>query len=371
MAKSPNSENGECNEGFEDAAAVLPHKPKAVTPAPLAPESEPSNEPPAENDETPAKKHLMNERVGQGPPDLAFTAEHVHKITNGNYNYVIPFGLPGSGKTTFLASFFKYINESQYLDSEIVSTIRGEVQTSADFAGQAMINNWQRLFDLGDFLGSTEVGELGIRKLSYKVTPNIGQKTPFTFSVIEVSGEDLVKVIADVGRVPKLPKAIEAVFKNKCIRTSIVLVIHPNKLENDELFHNLYQWLKSNLDAHRLNNFSLVIMIANPTLAREILLQKRPDTEDQDEDEWPFIYLKEYTPMTYAIYNGWAKTKRVISLFKVGDIKPIETKDGPIDRIDSFDSRSAYKVFEWMYHQFTGKELGRTKFQKIIKWLGE
>lgn len=305
----------------------------------------------------------FDDMVGSGNPNAAFTPADARLRTG---NYIIPFGLPGSGKTTFLASFFKYIDESPHLNSEIVNFERNKVP---NFAGQAMMTEWQRVFNSGKFLDATQIGELGIRELTYNVQPNIGQKTQFNFSVIEVSGEDLVKVIAESGRDPKLPAAVEEVFKNKRIRVSIVLVVHPNQLENDLLFNNLFSWLRRNVKM-RLQTFSLMIIIANPELALKRLHKRRPDTKGQDDlsrNKLALIYLQEFAPKTFSMYNGWAQKKRSISPFYVGDIETTETEDASIERIVRFDNKDARQIFKWMYHQFTGKSLGRTMLQKIIK----
>jgi hypothetical protein len=303
--------------------------------------------------------------VGRGNVASAFTEADAKTRTG---NYIIPFGLPGSGKTTMLASLFKYIDESPLLNSEIVIPERKKVP---NYAGQAMLNDWQRIFNSGRFLGATEVGDLGIRELTYKVQPNKGQRTTLDFSVIEVSGEDLVKVIADTGRDPKLPGAIATLFTNPRVRPVIVLVVHPNQLENDLLFNNLHAWLRRNVKA-RMSSFSLAVVIANPDLALSRLHNRRPDTAGQDTlgGKMSMVYLQEFAPKTYAIFNGWEKSKRAISPFYVGDIKSTETQDEVLERIVRFEDRNASQIFAWAYHQFTGRKLGRTRIQQWVKKLG-
>lgn len=304
--------------------------------------------------------------VGNASLNAAFTADDA-KLRKGNY--IIPFGLPGSGKTTFLASLFKYIDESPLLDSQIVVPERRKVP---NYAGQAMLNEWQRIFNAGRFLGATQVGDIGIRELTYDVRPNKGQRTKLTFNVIEVSGEDLVKVIANMEHDPRLPAALEAVFMNKSIRPLIALIVHPNQIENDLLFANLTSWLSRNVK-HRIGAFPLAVIIANPSLALARLHKRRPETKGQDRlgGKLSLLYLQEFAPQTFAIYNGWSKSKRAISPLYVGEIEKNYDNDELVERISQFDNRNSSQVFGWIYYQFTGRKLGRSLMQRLFKMINE
>lgn len=308
----------------------------------------------------------FDELVGGAHLDAAFTAEDA-KQRKGNY--IIPFGLTSSGKTTFLASLFKYIDESPLLDSQIVIPERRKVP---NYAGQAMLNKWQEVFNTGRFLGPSQVGDIGIRELTYEVQPNKGQRTKLIFNVIEVAGEDLEKVIAKEGLDPRLPAAIEAVFLNKNIRPVIVLVVHPNQIENDLLFGNLMSWLNRNVK-HRIKTFSLAVIVANPDLALHRLHKRRPDTVGQTrlDGKLAVMYLQIFAPRTFAIFNGWTKAKRAISPFYVGEIEQLERGQDALERIVDFDRRNASQVFGWVYRQFTGRKLGHSWLKRIFRNINE
>ncbi|WP_147127188.1 hypothetical protein [Shimia ponticola] len=302
------------------------------------------------------------ELVGSGGSEAAFTAEDARSRSG---NYVIPFGLPGSGKTTLLASLFKYIDESPNLQNEIIIPERRKVP---NYAGQAMLNQWQKVFNSGRFLGATPVGADAIRELTYEVVPLKGQKTKLNFSVVEVSGEDLVRVVAREGSNPRLPDALEALFKNSRVRPTIILVVHPNKLENDLLFHNLFTWLNRNVK-DRIKTFSLAVVIANPSLALHRLHQRRTDTVGLDvlTGGLTKIYLQEFAPKTFAIYNSWRKEKRAITPLHVGDIRAFEEGEKTVERIVRFDKRNSSQIFSWIYRQFTGKRLGPGTLARIFR----
>jgi len=309
-----------------------------------------------------AEHDPFDELIGNGGSEAAFTAKDA---STRRGNFVVPFGLPGSGKTTFLATLFKYIDESPNLTSQILISERRGVP---NYAGQAMLNQWQKVFNSGRFLGATQVGADAVRELAYEVVPLIGQKTRLGFNVIEVSGEDLVDVVAREGSNPKLPSALEALFKNANVRTMIVLVVHPNQLENDLLFNNLFIWLNRNVK-HRMPTFSLAVLISNPNLALKHLQKKRPDMIGQDKLSGNIskVYLQEFAPKTFSIYNSWEKNKRAIVPFYVGDIKTVVDEGESYDQITRFDKANAAHVFAWIYKQFTGKKLGQTFLQRLVR----
>lgn len=303
--------------------------------------------------------------VGGAHLDAAFTAEDARQRKG---NYIIPFGLRGSGKTTFLASLFKYIDESPLLDSQIVIPERRKVP---NYAGQAMLNEWQKIFNnAGRFLGATPEGDEYIRELTYEVQPNKGQRTKLLFNVIEVSGEDLQQVIAKEGEDPRLPAAIEAVFLNKNIRPVIVLVVHPNRTDNDLLFGNMMSWLNRNVK-NRLKTFSLAVIVANPDLALRHLHDKRPDMIGQKrlDGKLAIMYLQAFAPRTFAIFNSWLKSKRAITPFYIGKLEKLDGFDK--ERITKFNNRNASQVFGWMYRQTTGRKLGLSFVQRLFRTFNE
>lgn len=303
--------------------------------------------------------------VGSGKSEeAAFTADDARQRKG---NYVIPFGLRGSGKTTLFASLFKFIDESPLLSSKLVVPERHNVP---NYAGQAMLNNWQKIFNSGRFLGATEIGDDAIRELSYEVTPLKGQRTRLFFNVVEVSGEDLEKVVAKEGSDPRLPKSIEALLKNKNVRPLILLVVHPEQPNNDLLFHNLFVWLDRNVGSKK-GLLSLGIVIANPDRALHHLHRRVPSTTGQEKLEGRLLltYLKEFAPKTFAAYNTWEKKKRWILPLYVGKIEEFGSGEDAYEKIIRFDKRNASQLFAWLYLQFTGKRLGATFIQRIFRKL--
>jgi len=306
----------------------------------------------------------FDDLVGSGGSEAAFTEDDADSRRG---HFIVPFGLPGSGKTTFLASLFKFIDESENLTSQIVVPRRGE---GRNYAGQAMLNQWQKVFNQGRFLGATPVGGDAIRELTYEVTPLKGQRARLNFSVVEVSGEDLGRVVAREGSVPRLPDAIAALFRNVRIRVMIVLVVHPNQLENDLLFNNLFIWLNTHA-RDRMKTFSLAVLIANPDLALRRLHKRRPDLQGYDTLAGKVLktYLKEFAPKTHSLYSSWPKRRRAILAFRVGKIETRQEDGKTHERIVQFKKTNAAQFFAWMYQQFTGRKLGLGPLRRLFRWL--
>jgi len=325
-----------------------------------------SDGPEVDTFEDPAEHDPFDDLVGSGGGEAAFSKEDAGSRKG---NFVVPFGLPGSGKTTFLACLFKFIDEAQNLSHRLVVPEPGQGKVK-NYAGQAMLNRWQEVFNKGRFLGATPVGADAIRELTYEVTPLKGQRTMLGFSVVEVSGEDLVRVVAREGRPPRLPDAIAALFQNDGIRAMIVLVVHPDQIDNDLLFNNLFIWLNENA-RDRLKDFSLAILIANPDLALKRLHKRLPDTRVSDRLSGDLlkVYLKEFAPKTHSIYSSWRKESRAILPFRVGEIQTSRQGDETYEQIKLFDKTNSRQFFRWMYRQFTRRELGDGFIQRLFRWL--
>ena len=112
-------------EPAETDRADSDHPPKAEVSSPTA------------QPEDPAARDPFADLVGSGGSDAAFSKADADSRTG---NFVVPFGLHLSGKTTFLAALFKYIDEHENLTSRIVIPKRGKVR---NYAGQAMLNQWE------------------------------------------------------------------------------------------------------------------------------------------------------------------------------------------------------------------------------------
>ena len=293
-----------------------------------------------------------------------FTPEHAE---DKNGPVIIPFGMQGSGKTTFLATLFKLMSEAPALRSEVIVPERDSV---ANFSGQAMLNEWNDLLSNGSFVNPTNTGEENIRDIEIQVTPLRGQRTPLRFSIVEVSGEDLYKVVVTEDHQPSLPKAVELLFTQRKIRPMLILMVHPERRENDKMFENLLLYLRQIMDTGRMDDMPLLVLIPNPARAMAELRSQRPDLQVHKEltPELCPEYLREFAPRTSAIFSRWPKKRRGIMPYYVGTIaKSANNTQETRLKITTYDDTHAKQVFKWIYKQFTGKELGQSWYSSFMK----
>lgn len=296
----------------------------------------------------------------------AFTADHAADKTGP---MIIPFGLPGSGKSTFLATLFKLLTEARSLRSEVIIPERDSI---SNYAGQAMLNEWNDLLTTGRFLDSTPTGAQNIRDVEMQVTPLVGQRRPLRFSIVEVSGEDLLKVVVQGDRQPSLPESVEALFSNRSVRPMLILMVHPERSGNDKMFDNLLLYLRQKMDPGRLNEMPILVLIPNPRRAMAELHLRRPDLQMHKvlSPELCPEYLREFAPRTFAIFSNWPKNRRGIMPYHVGTIGRSE-REGGLERIMVYDDEHAKQVFKWIYTQFTGRKLGQSWYSSFMKLLDD
>ncbi len=327
--------------------------------------------------EPPIKARPVDYRTdfGDNPhKDERPTISHVSAFTKAEAlsrsgNFLVPFGLPGSGKTTFLASLFKLLDESSGLETEIIIPERNKI---ANYAGQALITKWTERWKHGRFLGATPGGDDNIRDIEYKVMPQRGQKTQLTFSVVEVSGEDLKRVIATEHSEPRLPDAIQGIFQNPRIRPIIALIVHPNMADNDVMFDNLFVQLRR-IMGPRLKTVKLMVVVANPPLALARMKQQYPEYSGHQTmtPDIAKLYLKLFAKKTYSILQSWPKQRRAVLPFYVGEVELVSEGDQTYERVKRFDEAHIKLIFRWLYFQFTGKMLGATWWQRLLSGMKE
>ncbi len=356
---SSNEKPGADVRGFSEAPSRFLRKPSAFD---------------ADNEDRITEIDHSAELRGRQPRDAepkrshnltAFTAEHAAEKTGP---VIIPFGLPGSGKTTFLATLFKLLTEARSLKSEVIIPERESV---SNYAGQAMLNEWSDLLTVGRLFDATPAGEHHIRDVEMQVTPLVGQRRPLRFSIVEVSGEDLRKVVVQADSEPSLPQSVEALFTNRSVRPLLILMVHPERSGNDKMFDNLMLFLRQHVDPGRLKEMPMLVLIPNPRRAMAELHMRRPDLQMHKvlTPELCPEYLREFAPRTYAIFSNWTKSRRGIMPYHVGTIGRSE-RDGR-ERIMVYEDEHAKQVFKWIYTQFTGRKLGQSWYSSFLKLLDD
>ena len=131
---------------------------------------------------------------------------------------------------------------------------------------------------------------------------------------------------------------------------------------------NLMQYLDANLDFDIREKASLGLVISDPDAALDYLKKYRSGYETLAELRGEHIldFVKQFAPTTYRIYHEWPNPKRkMITRLYIGDVEAMP--DG--NRLVRPDYRSVEKIFDWIYHQFTGRHPGPTRWQRILSWV--
>lgn len=282
-------------------------------------------------------------------------------------DYLLSFGHPGSGKTTFQSFLSYYIthvgpfNARPLLDPE---------DTALGWEPMATYNDWIKLWRDGRFPPSNPMDDSDIRELTFEVTPREGVKTPLTFSFLEVSGELLREVMAERDRDPALTSTVLRYLANEKIGVILCLIVDPDHdegRENDLLFQNLFTFLDVNLPGFR-DRASLALLISKPETGLDMLKEAKPGFRHYAELRGDLCedYIETFLPATYSILESWPNKKRVqIMTLHLGEV--VEAAGGP--QIRKRDYKDIEKIFGWIYTEFTGERLGPKWWQKALQWI--
>lgn len=288
-------------------------------------------------------------------------------IESKSGNYLVTFGYPGAGKTTFQSFLAYYVNHSSEFRSRLVVSPEDSVQ---GWEPQAIYNEWLKLWRQGIFPRRNEIQDHDIRELSFEVNPKKGVRTPLKFSFLEVSGELMRTVIADEREDPNLTETIRRYFENSSIRMTLVLMIDPDHDqagENDLLFQNLFTFLEVNYPGFA-DRSSLALLISKPERALSMLKNARPGLKHHASlhGELCEDYIEAFLPATYNIFDAWPSTERTsIMTLHLGEMEGSEGDP----RLVSPDYKDISSIFEWFYYDFTRERLGPKWWQRVFEWI--
>ncbi|MEX0730385.1 MAG: hypothetical protein WED00_00125 [Aquisalimonadaceae bacterium] len=284
-------------------------------------------------------------------------------------DYLLSFGYPGSGKTTFQSFLSYYVT---HVGSFQARPLIDPEDSALGWEPMATYNDWIKLWRDGRFPPPNPMDDSDIRELTFEVKPKEGVKTPLTFSFLEVSGELMREVMADRDRDPGLTDTVRRYLANESIRMILVLIVdpeHDQRGENDLLFQNLFTFLDVNFPGFR-ERASLALLISKPDTALYMLKREKPGFRHYAELRGDLCedYIETFLPATYNVLDSWPNQGRVqIMTLHLGEV----VQEGGEPRIVKHDHRDIEKIFSWIYTQFTGARLGPKWWQKALQWIRE
>lgn len=287
-------------------------------------------------------------------------------------NYIMSFGFPGSGKTTFQWFLMQFLMNSGSYRSEIhvPRTVNG-----SDWEGRRIINDWKEQWIEGRFPEPTQAAESDIREITVSAAPTTGKDVKLEFSFLEVSGELLALAMPEIGRAPHLTPLLRAYFENCAkhpnFKIALMLLLHPDVEENDKLFASFMQYLDHEIPGLR-SKMSLGIIVSKPeaSLARlreygaadGRMYYERFDADALED------YLVRFCTETYTVWDSWPDaSKTLLSPLYLGEIQEREGEP----RLVKPDFDHTEEIFLWLFEQFIGERPGPTRWQKMreaLKW---
>ncbi|MFG5379706.1 hypothetical protein [Yoonia sp. R2-816] len=299
-----------------------------------------------------------------------FTAEDA-QARNGNY--VLSLGLGGSGKSTFHSFLLRYIEQSGKLDFEMkIPRLRSGEE---DHQTRNLLNQWRSKWSRGEFVLPTAASEAAIREINYSVVPSQGIKVPLDFGLIEVSGELLKQVQGGRTGRQSLPEAVHHLIANPRVNLVVLMMVHPDTPNNDILLTNFIDYVNQNFQERR-SQISLGVIIANPDRALEQMISQTGGDDASPfshyqrlEDQAVIDYMRTMAPGIMAKWVAWPERDRMLVPMRLGDIDFVvnpNQKGAMIPRLVAPDFTDVEKVFDWLYHRFTGKRRGPTFFQRLF-----
>jgi hypothetical protein len=280
-------------------------------------------------------------------------------------NYILSFGFPGSGKTTFQSFLIYYLTHIGPFNANPVVLPE---ESALGWEPMAKYNEWIKLWNKGELPPPNPTNEDDISELLLDVDPKIGRRPKLKFGILEASGELMSRIMADRSNDPKLAPTLEKYVNNPGIKMTLLLLVDPDSYDdNDLLFQNLFSFLDANVEDYR-SRLSLGILVPKPAKALTLLKEAKPGYSHHSEFRGDLLdaFVEHFAPRTYKILDNWPNQSRVsVMTLHLGEME--EHAGGK--RIRRADYHDIERIFEWLYRQFTGEPLEPRWWQKAFRWL--
>lgn len=287
-------------------------------------------------------------------------------------DFIITFGLPGSGKTTFQWFLSNFILGSTHLNVELLTpkNSRGE----SYLHGRNLLDEWGTNWAEGRFPSATPADEKHITEMMFQVTPVKGKTIPLKFGFLEMAGELLKKEVMAQDKESSLPKTLESYLLNKNMRFVLVLVIDPKQPKANAMFKRLFDYIDSSMKELK-ERMSICVLITRPNVALDQLaaqnkIKKDREFTDRDfnEDMIPLYIQTFYNSITNALSAWPDKDAILMGPFSIGHVGVELDKQTqqPGKRLQSKNTDHTEIVFEWVYERFNGFPMGDGFWKKMF-----
>ena len=287
------------------------------------------------------------------------------EIEDRSGNYIISFGFPGSGKSTFQSFLTRYIEEGDVFRHSV-----GKVDGNDN--STRLINEWRKDWKQNRFPEATARGEHNITELRLSVTPIEGQTKQISFGFLEMSGENQATVVPSEGAAGSMVAPLRSFLRNTRVNPILVLFVDPEEQSgrdpNDTIFMNLLDYLEANFDRRTISRIAILLLVPKPALALSVLRQL-PEARrryhglshvEELNADLVELYLELTIPGTFKRIEDWPSPWQYARLH-VGD--PVE---GDPNSYENASFEDIEKIFHWIYGIFSGgKQLGPSGLDKL------
>lgn len=280
-------------------------------------------------------------------------------------NYILTFGMPRAGKTTFQNFLIRYL-----VEGSDASFALDPLPIDGQPESMLLLKEWRKQWQNGELATPTEVGQP--KEFGFRVTP-IGPykgKAELEFGFFEVSGEDLKTVLVErkSGTIVKqsLPRDLEHFLVNRNIRFILVLVCDgDDPSRDDELFSDFLEYLgqiHGKYSRQFRQGTPVLILVSKPRLT----LTKITPLADVNGATQAVQAVKTFLPLTHGSLVRWGADVQA-ALLDIGKIEPIAlpTEKQAKDRLVEPNYEHIGHIFKWIYEHFTGTPLGPTFMQRL------
>ncbi|MDE2789179.1 MAG: hypothetical protein OXI81_01980 [Paracoccaceae bacterium] len=234
-----------------------------------------------------------------------------------------------------------------------------------DWEGREIINLWKGQWIEGRFPDRNPAAEGDVREVAVRARTTSGKKLEVNFSFLEASGELLKKVRPTSDKAPELIPLLRAYFENPRLKFVVMLMLSPDKEENDQLFASFMAYLDNCFPELR-DRMSLGVIVTKPEESLKRLREfGAPDGNRgfQELDEEALLaYVNRFCGETYQIWESWPQPKKtMLSPLYLGEIDMIEGEP----RLVKPDFHHIGEIFCWLFEQFTTKRPGPTLWERI------
>ncbi|TRD15470.1 hypothetical protein [Palleronia caenipelagi] len=346
--------NGGENPGFSETQGPIPFDRRQGDQGPIPGQRRVRSEDPEPPEQPNARGR--DKTVGNLPP--------VSEIGQRTGNYMLSYGYPRAGKSTFQSHLLRWITQGGEFSLNVA-------KNDSNDASRIAFNEWMRLWDANRFPESTERGMTKVVELRFRATPVSGRKKPLEFNILEMSGEDQRRVLPEAGRPSEMMEPVREYLSNRKINFLLVLLLDPARdgSENDILFLTLLDYLDANFPGLS-ERMSLLLLLSKPdTALAKMRSDRRASTEfhdlnvtDRMTPEHVNFYFDTYTPATISRLANWPG-KWATAKLRVGSLP--RTQGGASETYSDVDFDDAKRVFDWIFEAFTGAPPGK----RLPTWL--